>query len=452
MASKKHSKQRQKEPAGEDNASAAPEIHDRGVDQPSIRVAEEDGKIRAAWRPFPGPRGVAVPLRIVLDRAAFAEVTAHAHSSLDAEICGVLTGEVCEDSDGLFVHAHAAIRGTATSHGTAHVTFTQETWSAIHETLEKEHPKAQIIGWYHSHPGFGVAFSEMDLFIQKHFFPSATHFALVIDPLGGQVAICVNSENGPRYVDRFWIDGREHRAQLPAAAQHAVHETTAIGPQPMAEDLDQRYVTLETRVGQMMQVLDEQRTSFQRFMIAVWILVFIGFIATFGYSLYSKYTSKLEPPKLRQYIPIPIKIGPHTLLMGVEIVSWDVPPELNAIYQQLADAKQQEIAMQSTAVAITNQEAGGVPGQHRAVKPPDAPAAQQPAGNERRQREAGSTQGQAGPIKPPAAPAAPQPAVPEGEPPQVNIKPQQSGAAMPPVTDAVPQTLPSTTIEQNETR
>ncbi len=39
--------------------------------------------------------------------------------------------------------------------------------------MEEKHSSLSIVGWYHSHPGFGVEFSDMDMFIQKNFFSSA---------------------------------------------------------------------------------------------------------------------------------------------------------------------------------------------------------------------------------------------------------------------------------------
>ena len=35
----------------------------------------------------------------------------------------------------------------------------------------------KIVGWYHTHPGFGVEFSEMDLFIQQNFFGGPAQIA-----------------------------------------------------------------------------------------------------------------------------------------------------------------------------------------------------------------------------------------------------------------------------------
>ena len=45
----------------------------------------------------------------------------------------------------------------------------------------------KIVGWYHSHPGFGLFLSEYDSFIQENFFIDPNHVALVVDPLEGSL-------------------------------------------------------------------------------------------------------------------------------------------------------------------------------------------------------------------------------------------------------------------------
>ena len=121
---------------------------------------------------------------MTFSRQAYADVVAHAKENLDAKVCGVLAGRFWEDEQGLYADVEAAVRGTAVAHGSSHVTYTQETWNKIHQTMEQDHPKLQIVGWYHSHPGFGVEFSDMDMFIQENFFSGAGQIALVTDPLG----------------------------------------------------------------------------------------------------------------------------------------------------------------------------------------------------------------------------------------------------------------------------
>ena len=145
--------------------------HDKKKSAAEVSVKEPVAPEKPLRRNFPGPRGAQATLRVAVDRKANAELIAHAKESLNAEICGVLAGRVCTDDEGTFVHVEAAVRGSAASGGSTHVTFTHATWNAIHQTMEREHPELRIVGWYHSHPGFGVEFSEMDLFIQKNFFP-----------------------------------------------------------------------------------------------------------------------------------------------------------------------------------------------------------------------------------------------------------------------------------------
>ena len=63
-----------------------------------------------------------------------------------------------------------------------YVTFTQDTWEHIYKIKDKDYPDERIMGWYHSHPGFGVFLSDHDTFIHKNFFSSALQVAWVYDP------------------------------------------------------------------------------------------------------------------------------------------------------------------------------------------------------------------------------------------------------------------------------
>jgi len=76
----------------------------------------------------------------------------------------------------------ACIAGINAAQGGAHVTFTQDTWEHIYKIKDKEFPDHKIVGWYHSHPGFGVFLSEHDLFIQQNFFSNPQQVAWVYDP------------------------------------------------------------------------------------------------------------------------------------------------------------------------------------------------------------------------------------------------------------------------------
>ena len=62
------------------------------------------------------------------------------------------------------------------------MTFTAETWQHIDREMDEKFPGRKIVGWYHTHPGFGIFLSEMDLFIQRHFFKPPGRRRFVYDP------------------------------------------------------------------------------------------------------------------------------------------------------------------------------------------------------------------------------------------------------------------------------
>lgn len=106
------------------------------------------------------------------------EIRQHARSHSKTEVCGILVGT---ESDGA-TSVEACISGANAAQGGTHVTFTQDTWEHIYKIKDRDFPKQRIVGWYHSHPGFGVFLSDHDTFIHKNFFSSPQQVAWVYDP------------------------------------------------------------------------------------------------------------------------------------------------------------------------------------------------------------------------------------------------------------------------------
>lgn len=297
-----------------------------------IVVSPSGESVKPVRRQFPGPRNADVALRVAFERRANADLVAHARESLELEVCGVLVGEICQDDEGPFVHVQAAIRGTAASEASTHVTFTQATWTSIHQTLERDYPKLRIVGWYHTHPGFGVEFSDMDLFIQQNFFGGPGQIAFVTDPLSGAVAICLNTASGVRYLPRFWVDGREQPCRVPAAK--TLEAAGAVPGGAAAEAGSSELEQLEARVSQLVQAMDEQLSWQHNFMLFCGFFFCLGVIVAVGYFIIKTYNSRLEPPQVRQMIPVAIQVGDKTVMLGVGVVEWKVPDELNAVMLQ----------------------------------------------------------------------------------------------------------------------
>jgi len=119
----------------------------------------------------------------IFRRSVLTEIERHGRTTPDVEVCGVLVGSIYQDDVGPYLVVEASIRGTHATSQAAQVTFTAETWNFIHTRLEAEHPEQRIVGWYHTHPGFGIFLSEMDLFIHRNFFDLPYQVAYVFDPL-----------------------------------------------------------------------------------------------------------------------------------------------------------------------------------------------------------------------------------------------------------------------------
>lgn len=113
--------------------------------------------------------------------AVQSEVEEHCFSRVDAEVGGFLIGRI-DDSGTQITAARPAL---AAQSGQTHLTFTHDAWDEVLPLLETDYPGQSIVGWYHSHPGFGVFLSEYDIFIQENFFGAPGQVALVVDPLAG---------------------------------------------------------------------------------------------------------------------------------------------------------------------------------------------------------------------------------------------------------------------------
>jgi proteasome lid subunit RPN8/RPN11 len=115
---------------------------------------------------------------VVVEGEVLRQIRQHARSCSKTEVCGVLIGS--EDKNSLVIEA--CISGANAAQAGTHVTFTQDTWAHIYQTKDAKYPDHRIVGWYHSHPGFGVFLSDHDTFIHKNFFSSPLQVAWVYDP------------------------------------------------------------------------------------------------------------------------------------------------------------------------------------------------------------------------------------------------------------------------------
>jgi len=106
----------------------------------------------------------------------------HCFSETEVEVGGFLVGLVGENEtlvSNVFPAQHSV--GASTK-----LTFTHESWDALYEQLNNEPEGTTLVGWYHSHPNFGVFLSEHDKFIQSNFFKQDGNVTIVVDPIKGR--------------------------------------------------------------------------------------------------------------------------------------------------------------------------------------------------------------------------------------------------------------------------
>ncbi|MDF1664074.1 MAG: Mov34/MPN/PAD-1 family protein [Planctomycetota bacterium] len=196
-------------------------------------------------------------LRICVLPGAYEAMLQHAKSSLENEVCGVMLGQLKKDSSGPYLMIEDVIQGQAAQSAPAKVTYTAETWTYIHKEQESRDPKLKMVGWYHTHPRFGIFLSSYDQFIHENFFSVEPWMvAFVIDPVKdeegffywsrGKITRALRHWIGdqPRISDGSEFDGRDiqddHNAQAPAPRiQRPGQEQPAAGAPPVAmqEDL-----------------------------------------------------------------------------------------------------------------------------------------------------------------------------------------------------------------------
>ncbi len=123
--------------------------------------------------------------QVVFHQSALDEIHLHGQGSNDMEVCGVLVGTGYRDDQGPYLLVEHCVRGNGAVTKSTNVTFTGETWAYIQEIMDREHADKKMVGWYHTHPGFGIFLSDMDVFICENFFNIPWQIAFVYDPIGG---------------------------------------------------------------------------------------------------------------------------------------------------------------------------------------------------------------------------------------------------------------------------
>ncbi len=123
---------------------------------------------------------------VMVAESVLEEVRRHGQEDTSREQGGILIGTVASSQYKVYVNVEAVIAAPQTRAKRTSVTFTHDSWAHINQVKDNDYPNQDIVGWYHTHPGFGIFLSDYDTFIHRNFFPAAWQVALVLDPLSDE--------------------------------------------------------------------------------------------------------------------------------------------------------------------------------------------------------------------------------------------------------------------------
>lgn len=162
-------------------------------------------QMELATQAFPA---VQYDFRIFIDESAFDRICNNADNT--REVGGILVGDVLRDENGPYVRVDDIIEALHAEESGTELTITHATWNHIHEQMDSTHSGKRILGWYHTHPNFGIFLSERDQFIQQSFFNLSFQIALVYDPVRRVHGVFSWRDGKPWRVRQYWIGTRQH--------------------------------------------------------------------------------------------------------------------------------------------------------------------------------------------------------------------------------------------------
>ncbi|MEN3047682.1 MAG: Mov34/MPN/PAD-1 family protein [Candidatus Caldarchaeales archaeon] len=134
-------------------------------------------------------------LPVYIELEALVEAVRHCREGLPYEVIGFLVGERLKWKDKLYVFVTDSVRGRSVSTRT-HVEFDRDALAEVAGLIRRGHPESEIVGWYHSHPGYGCFMSPTDIRSHVTSFPYPHQVALVIDPVRGEATFFKVDEDG----------------------------------------------------------------------------------------------------------------------------------------------------------------------------------------------------------------------------------------------------------------
>ena len=118
---------------------------------------DRDRRFASMAYEVPGP----LDLPIFIDRRTADAIERHALSDTTVELGGILLGKECLDpaTGQPFVWVTQSLEAKHYANTQASFTYTHDSWEEITRERDRLYPEYDIVGWYHTHPSFGIFLS-----------------------------------------------------------------------------------------------------------------------------------------------------------------------------------------------------------------------------------------------------------------------------------------------------
>jgi len=118
---------------------------------------------------------------VYISGLALLKMLKHGRQGIPLEVVGLMLGSFVDDYT---VHVVDVFPTPQSGTGTSVEAIDEPYQSTMNEMLKQVGRKENVVGWYHSHPGFGVWLSSVDLEQQKHWEQlNKRCISVVVDPV-----------------------------------------------------------------------------------------------------------------------------------------------------------------------------------------------------------------------------------------------------------------------------
>jgi proteasome lid subunit RPN8/RPN11 len=209
------------------------------TEKPASEIPALDRPKNLKWL---GQKHRNLPEIVYFHADAVTSIWKHCAFTQTREIGGILVGKVYENN-GKYAIITASIAAKGANEKIATLTFTHTAWTLMLKEMDQKYPGSVVIGWYHTHPGYGVFLSGLDMHIHKNFFGQPHQVALVVDTTTAEFGLFQWHNDKLEQCSGFPIYGNDteikqslfqlEQVKKLAKKPHAVHVQTQMATQKL---------------------------------------------------------------------------------------------------------------------------------------------------------------------------------------------------------------------------